>query len=321
MELHVCRRLFPVHACLSGFHGVQEKVRIMQQLITIIIPVHNSLVCTRRCLNGLSHLIKKAASDTWLFKIVVVDDGSVDGTADWICEKHPEVHLLTGCGNLWWSGGINKGMQYAMHALKSDYILWWNNDIYPADDYFDCLVNLLEESDQARVYGSKIYQAENPGLIWSFGGFFHRLWGHGFLLGKGEPDGDKFSKPLDADWLPGMGTLLPKEVIAQTGDVNDKDFPQYHGDIDYTCRARQAGFSLEVQPSLQIWNYTRHSGRSHDQKFRKLFSTLRDIKSLDHFRKEWLLYRKHAITPLVYLVVIKKYVTYFIAFIKNKIFS
>ena len=292
----------------------------MQKAIAIIIPVHNSLVYTKKCLTRLKALTPQAASEAWRFEVVVVDDGSEDGTADWIRKNHPAVHLCFGDGSLWWSGGINKGMKYALHELQAHYILWWNNDINPADDYFDKLIALLQLGDLKTVYGSKIFKSEATDVIWSFGGFFHRRWGYSFSYGKDLPDGEKFSKPLEADWLPGMGSIFSREVIEAVGEVNAYDFPQYHADVDYTCRARKAGHKLIVEPQLQIWNDTRHTGRSHDGKLGRLLPALHDIKSPDHFRKEWLLYRNHAPTPLAFLVVIKKYVGYFLNFLKYKLF-
>ena len=266
----------------------------MHKTIAIIIPVHNSLEYTKKCLAGLEQLTAEAVSVSvvaaaWRFEVVVVDDGSDDGTADWIRAHHPSVHLCFGDGSLWWSGGINLGMKYALNELVADYILWWNNDIYPAEDYFKQLVAVLANADNATVYGSKVYKAEEPETVWAFGGFFHRRWGHSFLYGMDLPDGEKFSKPLEADWLPGMGSVFPARVVLEVGEVNASDFPQYHADVDYTCRVRKAGYRIVVEPRLRIWNDTRHSGRSHENKFSRLIPALQDIKSPDHFRKEWLL--------------------------------
>ncbi len=292
----------------------------MRKTIDIIIPVHNSLSYTKKCLAGLEDLTAKASSDAWRFEVVLVDDGSDDGTAEWVRAHHPAVHLCFGDGNLWWSGGINLGMQYALNELQTDYILWWNNDIHPANDYFDQLTNLLQRGELSTVYGSKIYKSEPPGVIWSFGGFFHHRWGYSFSYGKDLPDGDQFSKPLEADWLPGMGSVFSREIIETVGEVNAANFPQYHADVDYTCRVRKTGHKLIVEPKLRIWNDTGHTGQSHELRFGRLLPALYDIQSPDHFRKEWLLYRKHAPTPLAFLVVIKKYIGYFLNFLKNKLF-
>ncbi len=84
----------------------------MHKTIAIIIPVRNSLEYTKKCLAVLENLTAKAVSNAWRYEVVVVDDGSDDGTEDWIRANHPAVHLCFGDGSLWWSGGINLGMRY-----------------------------------------------------------------------------------------------------------------------------------------------------------------------------------------------------------------
>ena len=267
--------------------------------------MHNSLPFTKECLKTLRDMLQKNDHPGFIFDLVVVDDGSSDGTAEYISKNHPEVHLLNGDGNLWWSGAIEKGIRYAMDRLDTAYFLWWNNDIYTASDYFDAIIRLLKTDDHSKIYGSKILCAEDSNTLWSFGGFFHPRWGHSYMYGQGEIDGPEFSKPLVADWLPGMGTLLPAEVVRQVGAINTNDFPQYHGDVDFTRRAFLAGFKLEVRPELRIWNHTRHSG-SFSNKKNKLV-TLKEISSLNNFRKDWILYRKYATTPLAFVMLFKKY--------------
>lgn len=282
--------------------------------VSIIIPVYNSLTFTKEALLKLHNAIDLAASTGLILDVVVVDDGSEDGSETWIRGNYPQVHICKGTGNLWWSGSVNLGMEYAMSDLATDYIIWWNNDIYPSPDYFLQLSKLLSSTDQPVVFGSKIYVAENPSQVWSYGGIFHRFWGHSYMAGSFEADGPAFNSPNQVDWLAGMGTILPRAVIEKTGWLNARDFPQYHSDIDYTYRAKRAGFKIEVRPELKIWNHTSHSGISHDRKISRLLPVLRDTKSLYNFRKEFLLYRKYAVSPLAYLMLLKKYAGYFVRF-------
>ncbi|MDZ7776430.1 MAG: glycosyltransferase family 2 protein [Bacteroidales bacterium] len=290
----------------------------MAKHLSVVIPVHNSIGYTKQCLKNIVPLINQLNENSLKTEIIVVDDGSADGTSDYIRNNYPSVHLLSGDGTLWWSGGAQKGMDYALDHLQTDFILWWNNDILASEDYFTQLADLLKNSSEDVVYGSKIYNAEAPQKIWTYGGFFHSIWGHSYTFGRGESDGPEFSKAIEADWLPGMGTVLSKEIIKKTGRINIIEFPQYHADVDYTYRAKLAGYKVMVIPELKIWNHTRHSGRTHNNKISGLFSTLHDIKSQYHFDKEWLLYKKYATTPLAYLMLIKRYLGYFIKFLIRK---
>jgi len=286
--------------------------------VSIIIPVYNSLEFTKHALYKLYEAIFHAATSGLEFAVVVVDDGSKDGTEDWVRTNYQQVHICKGTGSLWWSGSINLGMDYALKNLGADYIIWWNNDIYPAPDYFENLSGLLFTSENQKVVGSKIYVAEEPGLIWSVGGCFHRFWGHSYMPGSYQPDDLAFTKAREVDWLAGMGTIIPRAVIEKIGMLNAIDFPQYHGDIDFTCRARLSGFKIEVRPELKIWNYTKHSGISLEHKLNRLLPMLRDTKSIYNFRKELALYRKYSKNPLAYLVLLKKYVGYFAKFMLCK---
>lgn len=286
----------------------------MPRIISIIIPIHNSIEYTKNALRDLYSSIREVNDPAWQFEVVVVDDGSEDGSSDWISKHYPGVNLCKGNGNLWWSGSMNLGIKYAIDQAGADYILWWNNDIFPDPVYFKNLIMILNGSGYNTVYGSKIYVAEEPEVIWSYGGKFHSKWGHSYMPENFTPDRPEFQQPSEADWLPGMGTILPVHIIKAIGDVNAIDFPQYHGDVDYTYRCKLSGFRIEVRPELKIWNHTTHSGMRHTRKLRGLITALRSVKSNHNFAKEWLLYRKYSKNPLAYLMLMKKYIGYLIKF-------
>jgi GT2 family glycosyltransferase len=85
--------------------------------IFIVIPVHNRKHFTRACLLS----IRKQTLPN--FKVIVVDDGSTDGTGEMIEEGFPDVILLKGDDNLWWTGDTNIGVEYALEqADHDDYI-------------------------------------------------------------------------------------------------------------------------------------------------------------------------------------------------------
>src|SRR5713226_839332 len=87
----------------------------------VVIPTHNRWPEAR---TTLAHL---AQSDHPNFEIVLIEDGCTDETADHCRIEFPDVHLLHGDGNLWWSGAINKGVEYALER-GADAIVWLNDD-------------------------------------------------------------------------------------------------------------------------------------------------------------------------------------------------
>lgn len=289
--------------------------------IAILIPVHNGLQFTSRCLEGLYLCLKNLSDISTYFKIIVIDDGSTDNTSDWIKMNYPETVILFGDGSLWWSGGINKGTHYAISELKSDYILWWNNDIHAQDNYFKQLLSIIEENNTETLIGSKIYYADKPDVIWSMGGIFDPRSGEKYTIGMMKNDSDQFNVIHEADWLPGMGTLVHRSVFEQLGYVNQIEFPQYHGDSDFTFKAKLAGFRIKVYPSLKIWNDKSNSGMIHNNSFNQLFKSLFSIRSNYNIKKDFLFYQKYALTIRAYFPLMRKYLNYIGGFMKWKILS
>ncbi len=286
-------------------------------IIAIIIPIFNGLDYTKTCLKTLTRSISGISVKDIEFKIVVVDDASKDGTANWIRDNYPSVHLLYGNGNLWWSGGINKGVEYALNKFRAEYILWWNNDIHPSKDYFIQLLKIIESTSSNIIIGSKVFIL-NQNRIWGMGGKFNPYSGRRYMHGEQEEDSDAYSKPMEVDWFPGMGTLIHSKVFDKIGLLDEKNFPQYHGDSDYTFRAKKAGFRLIAFPELIIHNDNTNTGLKHGGKSGDLYKTLTSIKSNYNLKKDIIFYRKHANSPLAYILLLNKYFRYVGGFYKWK---
>ena len=101
----------------------------------IIIPVHNRKALTLACLENL-----KINSNLQKYQVIVVDDGSSDLTSEEVVANYPEVIILKGDGNLWWTGAMALGMTYA-YEKGADYFIWLNDDSLPAPNTLDLLIN------------------------------------------------------------------------------------------------------------------------------------------------------------------------------------
>ena len=285
-------------------------------VLSIVIPVHNGLNYTKNCIKSLINNLEQDLYSRPKVEIVVIDDGSTDGTSGWLKDEYPMVHVLRGSGDLWWSGGINKGVYFALNELKSDYILWWNNDILPAENYFHELFQIIEKSQPGVLIGSKIFVLDQDNLIWGMGGRFNPKNGDRFMYGEMQPDNNLFQKPFEVDWFPGMGTAIHKSVFETIGFLDEKNFPQYHGDSDYTFRARKAGFKLIAFNQLRIKNDNTNTGIKHQGSLKYLYQSLTGIKSNYNIKKDFLFFKKHATSPIAYKQLFHKYFRYIGGFLK-----
>jgi len=290
--------------------------------VALIMPVHNGLVHLKRFLPAVENAINNASNDTEVrYSIIITDDGSTDGTSEWLKKNHPEIHIVKGNGDLWWSGGVTKGTKYAIENLKPDGILLWNNDILPHDSYFQRLSARIEKINNNVILGSTICDLSVPDKIWSMGGIFNPRTGKKYMLGLDKKPPANAYKDIEADWLTGMGTYIPSNVFQTIGYWNAKDFPQYFGDADFTYRAKKQGFKLIVDPTLILYNDTENSGMLHQGSYKKLIESFFSIRSKYNIQKEIKFYRMYATSPLPCFYLFGKYFRYVGGFFKWKILN
>lgn len=289
--------------------------------IAILLPIHNGLDFTSKCIENLEDNFSHPEVNRDDFTLIVIDDGSTDGSAQWIENQYTKTVILKGDGTLWWSGGINKGIEHALNQHATSHILMWNNDIFIERDYLFKLYDSLNRYPANTIIGSKIYFADNPSVIWAMGGVFNRKTGNKHPFGALQIDASEYEVPFEADWLPGMGTLVHRNVFEKIGLMDVQNFPQYHGDSDFTLRAKLAGYKLLVLPQLRIWNDKSNSGLQHFNNFPTLLRSLYDIKSNNHIGKDILFYHKYSTSILAYQALLKKYFFYIGGFFKWRILN
>src|SRR3954447_12060362 len=130
-------------------------------MIFVVIPVFNRKVLLSNCLDSLRSQTNQN------FKVIVVDDGSTDGTSDMLKEHFPEVTVLKGDGNLWWTGSMNVGVRHALALCKeNDYIMALNDDLVVAPDYIDNYYRLAAAHPDTLI-GSVVTDIKNRDLIHS----------------------------------------------------------------------------------------------------------------------------------------------------------
>lgn len=219
-------------------------------MIYIVIPVFNRWHFTQACIARLQQQTYKD------FKIIVVDDGSTDGTSEKLAIKHPEIAVLRGDGNLWWTGSINLGITYAL-KMDAQYILSLNNDTLPSSNYLEELMFAAVKKPSALIGSTGINTS--TGEINFCGERIKWLTDSTKDL-KTEIIPEKKGQLLEVTHFPGRGLLIPKKVFEKIGLFDQKVFPHYMADYDFTLRSTKAGFKIFCSVDAKLGTYPEASG-------------------------------------------------------------
>ncbi|QNR83908.1 glycosyltransferase family 2 protein [Pedobacter riviphilus] len=289
--------------------------------IAIVIPVYNRKDVTIAGLTNIYSAIGSYVSDKnrISFDVIVVDDGSTDGTANWIHEHIPGINVLTGTGNLWWSGSINLGAKYAIENLKASHILLWNDDTVCEKNYFFNLEKLLLSDSKylESILVSKVFWLHDKDRLFNFGAYYESKTGRKVLIGLNQYD--VYDEVIPVDWSGGMGTLIPAEVMLALDYFDDVNFPQYHGDIDFFLRAKKIGFKSYGIPCLKVYNNAETTGIVGANKLRDLVPLLNSNRSLHNFKQNYAFNKRHSNTFVSWCTLAKSYLAVFVkTLIKKK---
>ena len=199
--------------------------------IFVIIPTYNRKAITLQCLEYLSGQEKNIS-----LQLVVVDDGSTDGTVSAIHAQYPQVQVLKGDGNLWWAGAIKKGMQYA-HKQGASHVIWLYDDTLPAERTLFLLVQACTQ-DPRKIVSAQCYDSADF-QVPTYGGHRKKMFALQYLF---VPEG----KQIRCDCMSGNLVCIPCSVIDRIGYPLNHKLPQSLADVVYTWEAQKAGYQLEV---------------------------------------------------------------------------
>ncbi|MEQ9486134.1 glycosyltransferase family 2 protein [Coleofasciculus sp. F4-SAH-05] len=223
--------------------------------IAFIIPVRNRRNYTKNILTQLTWQIKQENRQG--VSIIVVDDGSTDGTKEMIQTQFSSVFLIEADGSMWWAGAIVKGMEYAINALEADYLVWLNDDICITDNFINNLIKICDSGnyDSTVVGGIVLDQTYTDWIVYS-----------GLKDRKPVSHINAFSTSdeLEADVLCGNIVVIPRKIVDQVGFPDTVKLPHHGSDYEYSMRVKKAGFrvifscNLKASTDYTISDFTRY---------------------------------------------------------------
>jgi glycosyltransferase involved in cell wall biosynthesis len=222
-------RLCPKH----GVHSVNAGA------IAIVIAVHNRIAHTVQCLQSIRRSTFKK------FAVYVVDDGSTDGTQAVLAERYPEVKVLQGDGNLWWTRAVNAGVRRALRD-GARYILLLNNDNLLSQHTLEELLRVSQLHNDAVTGSVVVYQDKGERRIKHAS--LHNCVDRGIKARNPFYDRlvQEVPETLPTEILSGQGSLIPRWVFERVGLFDAARFPHYMGDFDFFMRCGRRNIPMFV---------------------------------------------------------------------------
>lgn len=212
-------------------------------LVSVIILNFNGRPVLRLCLEG----IQKQNYPN--FEVIVVDNGSVDGSIEMVRKKFSWVTLVVNEKNLGYAEGNNQGVRVA----RGEYVVFLNNDAYPKDDWLSSLVKTAKSDNRIGIVGSKVFRGKTD-LLESAGGWIE------YPLGDAPPraylkvDNGEYDKKEEVAYVSGAAFLVKKDLTNKLGCFDSVYFC-YHEETDLCWRARLAGYAVIYDPNAVVYHY------------------------------------------------------------------
>jgi GT2 family glycosyltransferase len=206
------------------------------ETVYVLLPVHNRREVTRRFVECLR------AQHYPRCQLVLIDDGSTDGTEEMVRESIPSAAVIRGKGNWWWAGALQKGFRWlaAQANAPDDVVLIINDDTCFDAAFVEKGVSLLRGHPRT-LLGAQAFNRETGDLL---DAGRHVDWRRLTF----EPA----SSPEDLNCLSTRGLFMRVGDIEGIGGFHPRLLPHYLSDYEFTIRARRKGWRLMTDPSLRV---------------------------------------------------------------------
>jgi GT2 family glycosyltransferase len=216
--------------------------------VAIIIPNWNTLRWLPGCLDGLR------AQHFQDFQVILVDNGSSDGSVAFVQQHYPEVEIICFAKNQGFAAAVNAGIQ----QTSSEYVVLLNPDTLPRPDWLAYLVEQIEKSSlEVAGLSSKMLSLSEPGLMDDAGDTFS-WYGSASKRGAGQP-AEHYTEVVEV-FSPCAGAALYRRSFLDEVGGFDEGFGSYLEDVDLGLRGRLLGYRYLFAPEAQILHKSHGAG-------------------------------------------------------------
>ena len=267
----------------------KEFVKPTIKKVFIVVAVYNRIKTTVA-------FVEQIKAQTYQnIELIVVDDCSTDGTPDktkLLCKDWGKLVLLRTEGNAWWGGCMHLGMDFILRKPDlsvDDCILLMNDDVS-----FEC--NLVEDFIHANKSMPNAVLAAVPMNGTRIKAIGSNMISWPFALSYSPFKGKEINTPGIPDFIPidfqyGHATLYPICIVREIGNLAYKQLPHYHGDGEYSYRAKKNGFCSYVVKSIRINPDTDSTGlfnsSANNHTVKEFFKSFTSFKSINNVKHRW----------------------------------
>lgn len=224
----------------------------MTKLIYIILVNYNGFNDTCECLESI---IKSTYKN---FKILIVDNNSLDGSGMRLKKKYPQYEYILSDTNLGFAEANNIAYK---HALKNgaEYVLLLNNDTIIDKNMIQ---KLIDQSNNNIVTVPKMYYYLEKNKIWYGGGEISKTKGTVYHIGEKKFDSNKYSKTKEVSFATGCCILIHKDILNEIG-LFDKKYFMYCEDFDFSIRLIKSNKKILYVPEAMLWHKVNASTKNN----------------------------------------------------------
>ena len=234
------------------------------QEVSVVIPNFNGMAY----LDGvLSSLERQTIRN---FEVILVDNGSTDGSCAFVSAEYPWVHMIQLPENYGFSRAVNEGIR----AARSPYVLLLNNDTEADPDFLEEMVAALRRHKKAFSCQAKMIQLHDRDKMDDAGNYYCAL-GWAFARGKGK-DISHYDREQKIFSTCAGAAIYRKKFIDRIGDFDEEHFA-YLEDLDIGYRARICGYQNWYAPKAKVYHVGSGTSGSRYNQFKIRYSSRNNI--------------------------------------------